>query len=207
MRLRHLEIALERLSGFDQPDASREQYSTPAVVAARLLYDAAHSGDIMDRRVLDLGCGTGVLAIGAAMLGAAEVIGIDIDRRALAIAAKNAELAGAKVEFLEWDICQPLPDDFTLDFNAVIMNPPFGAQRRHADRVFYNRALEAGSVVWTVINRGSVAFLQTYLEGHAVIDKIIHCKYPMKRTFKHHRMECKEIEVEIVRLIRHPQTR
>lgn len=207
MRLRHLEMALEGLSGFDRPDASREQYTTPAVIAARLLYDAALAGDITDRRVLDLGCGTGVLSIGAALLGAAEVTGTDIDRSALASAVKNAEAAGVRVAFYEWNLSMPLPEDVETGVDTVVMNPPFGAQRRHADRVFYDRALESAGIVWTVLNRGTIPFLRTYLAGRAEIDKTVLCKYPMKRSFKHHQMESKEIEVEIARLIRLHQTR
>ncbi len=48
------------------------------------------SGDGPGRRVLDVGTGTGVLAIAAAMAGATEVVAIDIDRRAVSVAADNA---------------------------------------------------------------------------------------------------------------------
>lgn len=43
-------------------------------------------------RIADIGTGTGVLAIGAAMLGAAEVIGVDIDPTAVEVARRNAVL-------------------------------------------------------------------------------------------------------------------
>lgn len=41
-------------------------------------------------RVLDVGCGSGVLALACGLLGAREVLGVDIDREALAVAVNNA---------------------------------------------------------------------------------------------------------------------
>lgn len=84
MKLKQLEMALQRLSGFSRPNAALEQYQTPAPLAARLLYHALMKGDIEGKHVVDLGCGTGILAIGAALLGAETVTGFDIDERGLA---------------------------------------------------------------------------------------------------------------------------
>lgn len=47
-----------------------------------------------DSRVLDVGCGSGILAIGAALLGAEDSLGIEIDTDAVEIAKKNVELNG-----------------------------------------------------------------------------------------------------------------
>lgn len=41
-------------------------------------------------RVLDVGCGSGILALACGLLGAREVVGVDIDREALAVAVNNA---------------------------------------------------------------------------------------------------------------------
>ena len=56
--------------------------------------------------MLDLGCGTGRLGLGAAFLGAEEVVGIDIDPVAIKIAQKNAEKAGLtdKVQWINGDV-------------------------------------------------------------------------------------------------------
>ena len=86
MKLKNLEMMLQRLAGFSRPRASLEQYQTPAPLAARLLYHALMKGDIEGKRVCDLGCGTGVLAIGAALLGAETVTGIEIDEKAVEVA-------------------------------------------------------------------------------------------------------------------------
>ena len=96
MKKRKLEMLLEKVRGFDRPDVTREQYATPAIVAADLLYFAFMNGDL-DGSVIDLGCGTGVLAIGARLLkddagmdSTQKVIGIDSDNKALEVARANA---------------------------------------------------------------------------------------------------------------------
>jgi predicted nicotinamide N-methyase len=61
-------------------------------VLARYLMD--HPGLVKGRRVVDFGCGSGVVAIAAALAGAAEVIACDIDPLALRAARVNAALNG-----------------------------------------------------------------------------------------------------------------
>lgn len=97
MNLRHLEMELERLEGFERPTSRLEQYGTPAPVAARLLHHAAMQGAIEGRRVVDLGCGTGILGCGAALLGASAVTGLDIDPAAVAAARRNADRLGLDI--------------------------------------------------------------------------------------------------------------
>jgi ribosomal protein L11 methyltransferase len=49
--------------------------------------------------VLDYGCGSGILAIAAARLGAGEVVGVDIDPQAVTAARNNAESNGVSARF------------------------------------------------------------------------------------------------------------
>uniref|UniRef100_A0A7S3E8J6 Methyltransferase small domain-containing protein n=1 Tax=Rhodosorus marinus TaxID=101924 RepID=A0A7S3E8J6_9RHOD len=91
MRLRELESALSGVKTFSQPKVELEQYPTSAHLAARMLHVAQGSfGDLEDRCVADMGCGGGILAIGACLLGASYVVGFDVDADALEIAASNA---------------------------------------------------------------------------------------------------------------------
>ena len=184
---------------------------TPATVAARMLHEALMKGDIAERNVLDLGCGTGMLACGAKLLDAAYVLGIDTDAGALTVAEKNAEKLGLEIEFRRGDIgaddacgAGGLFETETVPFDTVVMNPPFGAQNgsEHADRPFIDAALKAAPVVYAVLNRGSVAFATAYTDGRAVITDKFRCEFPMKKTFAHHTKECMNITVEIVRMER-----
>ena len=53
--------------------------------------------------VIDLGCGSGILAIAAYKLGAAPILGVDIDPEALDNARQNAELNGVAGQ-IEWGV-------------------------------------------------------------------------------------------------------
>ncbi|HEX8009471.1 MAG TPA: 50S ribosomal protein L11 methyltransferase [Casimicrobiaceae bacterium] len=64
--------------------------------------------------VLDYGCGSGILAIAAAKLGAAGVTGIDVDRRAIATSRANAAANGVAAEF-------GLPDAFPAKAVDVVI--------------------------------------------------------------------------------------
>jgi ribosomal protein L11 methyltransferase len=78
---------------------SGEHGSTRA--ALTLLERRVRPGD----RVLDLGSGSGILAIAAVVLGAARAIGVENDPEAIEVAERNAERNGVRhqVEFLEGD--------------------------------------------------------------------------------------------------------
>ena len=202
MRLRTLEIALEGLEGFGRPDPGTEQYSTPAFLAARLLHHASLLGDIGERAVCDLGCGTGILACGAALLGARRVVGVELDPAALAVARRNAAHLGAEMDLVLGDVRDRVLIDRLGRFDTVVMNPPFGAQDPHADRPFVDVALALAPVTYGIFNTGSVPFLESYLAGRAGIEFAIGGLFPLKRTFPFHRHDMVEIEVEILRMRR-----
>ncbi|OPX62283.1 MULTISPECIES: METTL5 family protein [unclassified Methanoregula] len=202
MKLKQLEMTLQRLRGFSRPRASLEQYQTPAPLAARLLYHALMKGDIKGKQVADLGCGTGVLAIGAALLGAESVTGMDIDEKALAVARENADLLDAEVAFITADVREGGCRERIGTCDTVVMNPPFGAQKAHADRPFIDCALAVAEVTYSIFNAGSIPFVEAYTARKAEIDEKIGGSFPIQRTFAFHTKDVQEIEVEILRLKR-----
>src|SRR4030042_1876379 len=145
-----LELFLSQIEVHPCPQAGLEQYTVSEAIAATVLYIAAYTNDdVIGRTVLDLGCGTGRLALAASFLGAKSVVGVDIDKIAIKTAAENSEKVGAKndVQWVVGDVTA-----ITGSFDTVIMNPPFGVQKRAADRKFLEKALEVGNVVYSLHN-------------------------------------------------------
>src|SRR5262245_29314316 len=89
--------------------APLENVTTPA--AAKLV---KHAGIRAGQRVLDCACGTGVVAITAARIGA-QVTGLDLTPELLARARENSELAGVEIDWHQGDV-EDLPfSDATFD--------------------------------------------------------------------------------------------
>ncbi|MBK7463323.1 MAG: 50S ribosomal protein L11 methyltransferase [Betaproteobacteria bacterium] len=71
--------------------------------------------------VLDYGCGSGILAIAAARLGAGRVAGVDIDPQAVESARANAERN--EVSALFADSAEPVAGEYDLVVANILSNP------------------------------------------------------------------------------------
>jgi len=160
---------------------------------------AASLGDIVDRVVADLGCGTGRLGLGAAILGAGRVHLVDLDAVALNVARKAAvELRLENVKFHLMDV-----RDFAERVDTVVQNPPFGAQRRGADRPFLEKKTEIARVIYTMHNAPTRSFVVEYLRsrGWRVTHELLF-KFPIRRMFRFHRRRTAEVNVVLIRAIK-----
>ncbi len=148
-----LERFLSTVTVQPNPKVHLEQYTLSVQIAANMLYIAAYANDdIVGKSVLDLACGTGRLALGALYLEAEEVVGVDIDRLAVQTASANSKRAGlGDVQWVLGDI-----NAVNGCFDTVLQNPPFGVQRREADRVFLEKALEFADSVYSLHNHPEV---------------------------------------------------
>jgi len=145
-----LERFLSQVKPHPSPSVRLEQYTTSESVAATMLHLAAYTyGDILGKRVLDLGCGTGRLALGCVFLGAESAVGVDIDKSAVKLAAENSARLNFKTK-VDWVVSDV--NAVNGKFDTVLQNPPFGVQKRGADRVFLEKALQVASAVYSLHN-------------------------------------------------------
>jgi 16S rRNA (guanine1207-N2)-methyltransferase len=111
--------------------------------------------DCTGKRVLDLCCGSGPLALAAFARGAAEVVAIDASATAIACAERNFTASGLPGKTLCADLEAPLAGGFDL----VLANPPFH-DGSATDYTLPARVLEAvaaalrpGGEAWLVANQ------------------------------------------------------
>ena len=69
-------------------------FGTGSHATTRMCLEAIEGLAAPEKRVLDLGCGSGILSIGALVLGCREAVGCDIDPKAPEVALSNAALNG-----------------------------------------------------------------------------------------------------------------
>lgn len=198
---RALARRLSQVEGFKDPSVELEQYATSPALAANLVHLADLQGDL-DRPVVDLGTGTGMLSIATATRHPPRVIGIDIDRDALDIAITNeAALSPATpIDWIQGDATTP---PIAISETTVVMNPPFGAQhgRRGADKAFLDAARAHGVVSYSIHNSGSREFIESYAGDHG--GRVTHAfaaELPVDAQFDFHTSERTTLAVEVYRI-------
>ena len=81
-------------SGISIGIETKQAFGTGTHETTRMIVSTLLNIDLKGKRVLDCGCGTGILGIAALKLGASEVVGYDIDEWSSENAIHNAELNG-----------------------------------------------------------------------------------------------------------------
>ncbi len=193
MKRSELVKRLTALPTFRSPRAELEQVATPPEAAADLLEAAVARDDLVGRSVLDLGAGTGILGIGAALLGAAQVVAIESDPRALEAAREAADALDLPITWLERDVTA-----VETAADTVLMNPPFGAQRRHADRPFWDQAFRlARRRIYAFALRDARTFIaRRAVARGARIEETAPVPWRLPRSFPHHRKRSVELAVD-----------
>jgi len=202
VKKKQLAMLLSSLEGFKNPKPELEQYRTPGEVAAELLWLAYSLGDLQDRVVADLGAGTGVLTIGACLLGAERVYAVEIDGSAVEIMRRNLDSLGIKgcAEVIQADV-----SEFSVEVDTVVMNPPFGSQRRHADRPFLTKAFEVSDVVYSIhLAKPEVrSFIEAFSRdlGFSITHRVT-LPFEIPAQFFFHRKRLERILIDVYRFQR-----
>jgi putative methylase len=150
--------------------------------------------DLSGRTVADLGCGTGILAIGALLLGAARAVGIEVDPTAAALARSNAQAVGVALDVVNGPV-----DSWQEPVDTVLMNPPFGAQRRHADRPFWAAAFRlARRRIYAFALADSRTFIgRTTVAAGGRVEETGPVEWSLPPTFAHHARRRMDLPVDL----------
>lgn len=196
-----LEILLEKLRPHPQPHISLEQYTIPSETASEILFTAGCIfDDIRGKRIVELGCGTGRLALGASAIGAKEVIGVDIDPLAVWAAKKNQQEVKnhGRIQWIISDI-----DCIQGKFDTALQNPPFGVQRRGADRRFIEKALTIAKTIYSLhkTDPKNRVFIKRFVdENGGKITDLFQLKFKIPWTFSFHTKRVQTIKVDLYRM-------
>ena len=82
---------------------AQQAFGTGTHETTQMIVSSLLNQDLKEKRVLDCGCGTGILGIVAAKCGAKEVVSYDIDEWSVRNAEHNAKLNGVELDVLEGD--------------------------------------------------------------------------------------------------------
>ena len=202
----HSSVNLNSFPDFEQSVVQLEQYSTPPFLlekyAALIIEQFAHHSESIitkDKKILDLGCGTGRLSFTALLAGANQVIGFDIDLQAIRIARQYA--IKNKIPSISWihtaiEFCSL--QGFRGKIAGVIMNPPFGTRRQYIDFVFLKRAFITGGWIISLHKQHPQtvhSLKQLVSKNHYELRSMEQVKFPLNSSRPEHRIKSYPVNV------------
>jgi predicted RNA methylase len=207
MKRKELEGYLQNVDVFESPKVKLEQYPTTPHIAACMLHTICSTyDDLADKCVVDLGVGCGVLSIGATMLGAGYVLGVDIDEDALDICSSNLEdFEINTVDLLATDVRQLLsPHNKHLHkiFDTAVMNPPFGTKHNQGIDIDFLKAglLLSKNAVYSLHKTSTREHILKKASDWGVDVKVIaELRFDLANTLKFHTKKAVDIEVDFIR--------
>lgn len=192
MNKKQLAIALSKLKTFEKPIAKLEQYQLDSEIAAEVLWFAFMNNDIKDKIIADLGCGTGILGIGALLLGARKVYFLDIDNSALLLTKQNINFLNLQNAVL----VHKEVIEFKEKVDTVIQNPPFGVQLPYADKPFLEKAMQISNTIYSFHKIESKQFIKNLTsQNNFSVKNILEFTLKLKKTQKFHEKEKYEVEI------------
>ena len=203
-RKKHLEMRLQSIPSHPKPKVGLEQYTTPSVIASDLIWNAYSLGDVEDMDIVDLGCGTGIFAVGSALMGANSAVGVDVDEDSIALAQEVKD--NLKLDNLNFIVSDINDFDESLNADTVFQNPPFGSQRNAdsgQDLRFIQKAIELDcDVLYSFHMQSTEEFLMKYYaDNNLEITHIFRYGFPIPKIYDFHTKEKQNVDVIVIRAI------
>lgn len=204
VRKKHLEMELQKIPSHPNPKVEFEQYSTPAVIAADLLWNAFSLGDVSGKNILDLGCGCGIFGIGASLLDANSVVGVDIDEDSIEIARKISSDFG--ISDIAFECCDINGFDGDYSADTIFQNPPFGSQMMSDDGADLDFVLKSFDLHPDVLYSFHMASTRDFLLGFYdevgfTITHLFEYDFPIPKIYDFHKNDSKNVGVIVIRAV------
>ncbi len=189
-----LAIELSKLQTFVNPKSELEQYTIDSEIAASILWKCRMDNNLIT--IADLGAGTGILGLGAALLGAEKVYLVEKDKDAVELIKKNQNNLEKRhgklpITYINKDIA-----DFNTKVDTVIMNPPFGVQKEHADRLFLEKAFQIADNIYTLHKIESKGFIDNFAKDSGfTVKEVIEFDFPLKASMGFHKERVRKVRV------------
>ena len=201
MKIKNIISSLESLETFSSPKDYLEQYQTPPSIAGEMIHYISNNYSLNNYSIADLGCGTGILGISAALCGCKNVFLFDIDEEALDIAKNNIEQLELEdnIQIIQMDVNQLRQcNKLNKYFDLVITNPPFGIRSENgADIEFLKTASYiCNNTIFSLHKFSTINFLKKFYNKNGINDiKSFKIEYNLPKTYKFQKKKEKNIDV------------
>lgn len=202
-------IALSKLQKFKKNSFKLEQHETPSEIAADFLYTIDFTfTSFEDKHILDAGCGTGFLGIGALLLGAKKVTFLEIDESAIEVLKENLkQIEDEYDEEFNYEIILSDIKDFKNnyeceeDFDICITNPPFGTKIKNIDRVFLETAMKFSKETYSFHKTTTMDFFNRWAsQNNYTCQRVRDYDFELWATQSHHKRKIHRIKVSTIRV-------
>ena len=195
---KQLEIELSKIiDDFKEPKIKFEQYMTPPEIAAFMIHYAWMKGEIENKKIIDIGAGTGMLGIGAAFLGG-NVTMIEIDKDAYEILKNNVAKTDHEIRLINKNI---FDFDFDEEYDTALINPPFGIKSKNKDMDFIVKASKISKHIFSIhdgseSNKNNIKSL--FEKNNLKIIESLMMDFSLKSTYPWHEEKNKILKVMLL---------
>lgn len=182
-----------------------EQYPTPTSLAAHMVWVAYMKNKLVDKTILDMGCGNGILTIASLIAGARRGVCLDIDDEILSEAIRIINERYREFSYRVVFVNSDAVESKLANIDTVVMNPPFGIARsnRGIDLRFLRNALRNSRYVFSLhkYSEGLVRIVNNLVElGEAELDWLEELYLEIPMIYPRHRRKTYRVKALFIGL-------